>query len=566
MFNIIASIIQSSNISRFEKSIAVLPFSNMSEEEGNAHLGDAITDEIISELQKIIGFDQVLSRSSTMQYKDNRPSISEMAKDLRVNYIIEGSIYRSGDNVGIRVKVIRAKNEDQVWANSYDGEWKDILFIQDNIAKEIAEGLKVVLSPEEIEQIEKRPTDNLEAYNFYLRGNDFYYSSYEQHNWRISIDMYKQAIELDSNFALAYTMLASSYLHLFWFHFDRSDEVLINSKEAIDAAFKIDPNLPEAYLALGHYYYWGFLNYSEALKQFETVLRFKPDNAECLYLIAAVNRRMGNWKEAEEGFLEAARNDPRSSRIASNTANTYYLMGEYSKSLYYSNIAISLSPDFPEAYREKIVLFLKWEGNTTNARKTLQEASSIINPSSNPRFIEIIVLLDIFDGQYQKAIDFLDTTNFEAVQVQFYYYPKALLYAMIYDLMKNKENAEHYYNLSRILLEDRILKYPDDSGLYGALGISLAGLSQKERAIQAGEKGVELIPVSKEAWKGVHRLGELAQIYVMVGEYELALEKLDYLLSIPGILSAKLLQLDPIWKPLWDHPGFTQLIEKYSDK
>ncbi|MBL7111212.1 MAG: hypothetical protein ISS19_04650 [Bacteroidales bacterium] len=463
-------------------------------------------------------------------------------------------------------RLIRVENEDHIWADEFDGEWKDIYKIQDDIAFKVAEELKAVLSENEIKSIERQPTEHLEAYNFYLRGNDFYYRSYEEQDWSIAINMYQKAIELDSTFALAYTMLARSHLSLYWFHFDKSVERLNKSKKAIDAAFSIDPDLVDTYVALGAYYYWGFLDYSEALKQFETALVISQNNIEGIYLMACVHRRMGNLQKAEEGLLSAFHKDPGSSRIAYNIAETYYLMGEYTKALKYIDIAINLSADFTRTYRHKIDLYLKWEGNTKNARKTLEDASLMINPSSDPLFIEVMVALDIYEGNFQDAIDLLNTTNFEAVQPQFYYYPKSLLIAMVYDLLEDTEKAHHYYDLSRIQLETKVLDYPDDSRFYSALGICYAGLGMKDKALQYGEKAVELLPVTKEAYRGVYREGDLARIYVMVGEYELALEKLDYLLSIPDVLSAKLLQLDPVWKPLWNQPGFNQLIDKYSEK
>ena len=196
----------------------------------------------------------------------------------------------------------------------------------------------------------------------------------------------------------------------------------------------------------------------------------------------------------------------------------------------------------------------------------MDEAALIFNPSSYPRIVEKVVLLNIYEGKYQEAIDFLNSTNFEAVQPQFYYHPKSLLFAWIYDQMGDKTKAVYYYELSRIALEARIKDYPDDSRLYSTLGISYAGLGQKEQAISSGKHGVKLLPVAKEAYRGVYRLGDLARIYVMVGEHGLALEQLNTLLSIPGLLSAKLLQLDPIWKPLWDHPDFLRLMEKYAEK
>ncbi len=565
VFYVIGNIKQSSDISNLEKSIAVLPFENWSIGGENSHLGDGIANEIATQLANVQEFN-VRSYTSSSQYKGTeKPSMPQIGRELDANFIIEGSVERLDEDVSIHVQVIQAENDNHIWAHEFKDSWKDIIKLRSQIALGIAEELKTMLSPEEIEQIERKPTENVEAYNFYLRGNDFYWRSYQEENWSIAINMYQKAIKLDSSFALAYTMLARSYLSLYWWHHDRSIERLNEAKKAIDTAFDIDPDLAEAYIALGCYYYWGLLDYAEALKHFETTLGYLPNNAECQYLIACVYRRMGDWQKALEEFKKSYKNDPTSPRINQNIGETYYLLGDYPNAFFHINKAINISPEFLDLYITKINIFLKWEGNTKNARKTFEEASLFINPSTDPKLIEVAVLLYIYDGKYQDAIDFLNTTNFEAIQNQFRYYPKALLYATIYELMEDTEQAEHYFNLSRIVLEDKILDYPEDSRLYSSLGISYAGLGQKERAIQGGIKGVELLPISKEAWKGTRRLGDLARIYVTVGEYELALEQLDYLLSIPGFLSAKLLQLDPIWKPLWDLPEFTQLIEKYSD-
>jgi len=562
---IIGGIKQNSDISKLDKTIAVLPFENWSYAEENAHLGNAIANEIITELYKINEF-HVISYTSSSQYKGfDKPTIPEIGRELGANFIIEGTIERQDEEVNIHVQVIQAQNDDHIWANKFEGQWKDIHEIQDEIAYKVAEVLKTVLSPDEIEKIETKPTENPEAYNYYLRGNEFFWRSYEKQDWSIAINMYERAIELDPEFALAYTMLARSHMSLYWFHHDRSREQLDISKQAIDSAFEIEPNLTDGFIALGLYYYWGFLDYPKALKYFDSALEKMPNNPECLYYKSCVYRRMGDWAKAEEGLVRAIINDPRSSRIAYNTAETFYLTGDYNKALEYLALAISLTPDFVELYRYKINIYLKWEGNTKNAWETLNDISLVINPTSHPLLLEIFVLLEIYDGRYQEAIDFLNTTNFEAIQPQFYYIPKPLLYAMIYDLEEDEKMAEQYYNMSRIALETRILDYPDDTRLVSSLGICYAGLNQKEKAIKAGLKAVEMLPISKEAYIGVYRLADLARIYVMVGEYESALEKLDYLLTIPGFLSTKLLQLDPIWKPLWDLPEFIELIEKHSD-
>jgi len=564
LFYAISSIRKSSNISRLEKSIAVLPFENWNSDEEFIHLGDAITDEIIMELQYIKEFDRVLSRSSTMQYKNNRPSVSEIGEALGVNYIVEGSIQRQDDDVNIRVQVLRTIEEDHVWADEYKGKWSDIYTIQDDIAKNVAKELQIVLTHDEIEEIEKKPTENPEAYNYYLQGNVFYWRSYEERDWIMAINMYSKAIELDSTFVLAYIKLASSHLSLYWWHFDRTEERLDKARKAIDTAFDLKPGFPDAHYALGLYYYYGYLEYEKALEQLEYALDLNPNNAECIFYIAAVNRRMGNWEKAEEKFLQAWENDPNNSRVLSNLAETYYLLGKYPEALDITNKAISISPEFTNLYRRLIYIYLKWKGDIKEGRKVLEQASYIVHPSSSPVLAEAALMMDIYEGKYQHAIDYLNSLNFEAFEEQFYFYPKYLFYAFIYDYIADYVKAAQYYNLSRLILEDKIKNAPGDSRFYSSLGICYAGLGQKDKAIAAGNKGSELMPIGKEAYKGYYRLVDLAQIYVMLGEYQQAIDQLDFLLSVPGSLSPQLVQLETRWKPLWDLPEFRELIDKYS--
>ena len=549
-----------------EKSIAVLPFDNMGSDEEYSHIGPAFTDEIIMELQKIKAFDRVLSRTSTMQYAEQRPTIPEIGEKLNVNYIIEGTIQRHKDNVSIRVQVIRAQHEDHVWGGEYDAKWKDIFSIQDEIAMKVADELKTVLTADEIEKINKEPTKNLEAYDYYLRGNDYYWRSLEEHNWNIAINMYNKAIDLDADFALPYTRLALSYLNLFWFHYDRSQDPLINSKKAIDAAFRLQPDLPEAYGALGVYYYYGFMNYSEALKYLNIALEQSPTDSELLYYIACVHRRLGNWEKAKDGFKMALKNDPRSSRIANNAGDTYVILRDYPEGLYHYNQAIKINPDFYHTYFQKVFLFLKRDGNTDLARETLEEVSLITNSTLDPQFIEFHATLDIYDGYYQQALDYLSTADYDINQSQLHFIPKTLIYAWIYDLMNHKEEAHAFYNSARIELEAWLLELPDDSRIYSSLGIAYAGLGQKQKAIDSGTEAVNILPISKDAWRGANRLVDLARIYVMVGEYDSAIKQIELLLSIPSRLSTQLLRIDPTWRPLMDHPEFIQLTEKYSQK
>jgi TolB-like protein/Tfp pilus assembly protein PilF len=550
---------QSESLAPVEKSIAVLPFENMSDNGEHSWFGDAMTDEIIMQLYKIKEF-IVRPRTSVMQYKGTAKTSSVIGQELKVNYLIAGSAQRFEDQVKIRVQLINAVTDIPLWGDTFEGNWKDILSIQSEIAKQIAEKLKTVLSPEEIIRIDKKPTENPEAYNYYLLGNDYYLRSFDKQNFEIAAKMFEKALDLDPNFALAYVRLSLCYSSLHWFHYDKSLNRLAKSKEYIDAAFKVDPDLPQAHLALATYYYWGFLNYSKALEEIKIAEKSLKNNSECIYIKASIYRRAGEWSLAKENYLKAYELDPGSPRIVLDLAGTLYLTGEYQEAEKYFNKVISISPTLFQGYWLKSLMYMKWKGNTIQARETIADAFQIKECVSNPILFEVNVLINIYDGNYQKALSSLSTKDFDVIEGQYNTTTKSLQYARIYSLMNMQKKAYQYFDSARITLESRILKNPEDDRLYIAAGIAYAGLGLKEKAVESGKRAVELMPINKEFYRGVYRVEDLARIYVMVGEYDAALEQIKLLLSLPGPLSVKLLQLDPDWKPLWNMPEFKKII------
>jgi TolB-like protein/tetratricopeptide (TPR) repeat protein len=565
VLNIMGDKKKGENLADLEKSIAVLPFENMSESEEYSYFGDAMTDEIIMQLCKINEFN-VRSRTSVLQYKATEKTSPVIGRELKVNYLIEGSAQRFEDQVRIRVQLIHAPTDNHLWGEVFEGNWKDILSVQSRIAKQIAGELQTVLTPEETRQIDKEKTKNPEAYDFYLRGNDYNNRSYAQQDFNMAIRMYQKAIELDPDFALAYTRLAMTHLNLYWHHHDRSEESLMKSKQAIDAAFKLEPGLTEAFIALGDYYYSGLLDYPEALKQFEIALSQSPKNAETVLYIACVHRRAGNWEKSLESFEKAIELDPQSSLIAFNAGENYELLREYSEAVRYYDIAIMLNPDWYNPYYQKSSLYVKWKQDIQQARAVLKEANQVITSSVDKVLLTYVsILLELYDRNYEEALRYLSLEKSEAFQNQFYFIPRYQYFALIYGLMDNSKLKYAYYDSCRLMVQDKLITAPDDSRLYSALGIAYAGLGMKKEAIEAGEKAVELLPVSKEAFRGTNRVEDLARIYVMTGEYEKALEQIKLLLSIPGMLSANLLRLDPVWEPLANNPEFIKLLETYSE-
>jgi TolB-like protein/Flp pilus assembly protein TadD len=551
------------------KSIAVLPFLNLSGDPDQEYMCDGLTDEIINHLYKVASLDKVSPFSSVRKYKDPSIGISEIADELQVNYVLDGTYKRVGNQLRISANLIEPKSEKQVWQHDFDQPYKDIIAIPADIALQIANHLKAFLTDPEKQNIQKIPTSNQEAYDKYLLGNYYYRKGRFKSSMSSAINLYKESIALDPGFALAYTSLASSYLEYYWFRFDPSQYPIVESKKAIDAAFKIDTELPEAFIALGQYYYHGFLDYSNALEQLQIASGYMPDNAECKFLTACVYRRMGEWEKAIEEFEGAFECDPGSHSIIENLAQTYYMLGKYQEALNFFDKAIMIDPENVVSYESKIHIYLMRDGNTVQAREVLKEAA-LLNISEAALMKNSLytnpLMLDVYDGNYQKALDFLSYADGED-QVNFIsYHPKSLLQAMILDIMSLPEKANAYYDSARIQLEAMLLDNPEDPRYHSSLGIVYAGLGEKEKAISYGKEAVDLYSLNKDALFGLTRIEELAWIYVMVKEYDAALDQIEILISNPGPYSAPLLQLDPKWKPLWDHPEFIRLMEKYAKK
>ena len=343
VFNIAKGRNQSEQLAAVEKSIAVLPFDNLSTGEEYSHIGDAITHEIILELQKINEF-RVLSRSSTMQFKETRPTITEIAAKLGVNYVIEGSIQRHVEDVSIRVQVIRSEPENHIWGEEYNGEWDDIFTIQDDIASNVARELKVVLSPFEIEQIEKRPTENLEAYNLYLRGR-YYWQMQTNSSFDRATEYFEQALQQDPDFALAYTGIGLVY-HQRTFHGNRPpNEAYPKIREYVEKALAFDKDLAEAHVLLGNInrlYEW---DWKAAERNYKKALDLNPNLADThmyyAYLLAFTER----FAEAIESAEKAQDLDPISSWINAHVGFIYLLDGQYDRTIEESKMTLALDPD-----------------------------------------------------------------------------------------------------------------------------------------------------------------------------------------------------------------------------
>jgi serine/threonine protein kinase/Flp pilus assembly protein TadD len=549
-----------------EIRLVVLPFENQDSAE-EEYFADGITDEITARLACIHGF-AVISRQSAMQYKNSEKSTQQIGRELSVDYILEGTVQRErpsdpNSRVKIRPQLIRAADDTHVWADIYENDMSEVFQLQADVAERVAQALDITLLEPERRTLASRPTENIEAYEYYLRGNEYLRIGRRtelENDLRIAIQMYNKTLDLDPTFALAYAQLSTAHLYIYWWYHDRSEERLAMAKQAVDKALELDPDLPEAHLALGHYYYHGHLDYDRALEQFSIVRESQPNNIELLRFIGYVQRRQGEFEQALTNIKKWSELDPLSVRSIQQVAVTFMFLRNYPEAERYYDRAISLSPDWPKPYNQKASLYLRAEGSTEKARAVLEKAVQNTKLAENTEIVNSLVTLDVFDENYQEALDRLSLKS-EDIDSQFSFIPKSLRYARIYGYMNNKELAEKYYDEARSILENKIQQRPKDGRLHSSLGIAYAGLGQKEDAIREGKLGVELLPVTKEAIRGLYRVEALATIYVMAGDFDAAVNQLEDLLSRPGEMSIPLLRLDPAWDPLHDHTRFKKLLE-----
>ena len=411
-----------------------------------------------------------------------------------------------------------------------------------------------------------KPTDDLEAYEYFLRGREYLSQSNSEDDTRLAIQMYRRAVDLDSGFALAYAELSRAHSGMWWYGYDRSEGRLPRAREALDSAFAYSPELPEAHIALGYYYYHGFLDYPQALEAFAIAQGNRPNNPDLIDGIGFVQRRQGRMDDALANQLRAFEIDPRSAVTANNIAGTYAVMRNAEEALRYTRRSASLNPAWTDSYHwEALNIRLRLEGNTAEARRVLGRAKNFSIEDPNLDFI--LIWVEIFDQNYLAALDRLASLTSEAYdRGQLRYVPRAQFYADIYRYLGNDRLERVYSDSARIDVEARIAQHPEDHRLHSALGIAYVGLGRHGDAVQEGEAAVAIMPVEKDAFiPGPYRVEDLAAIYTVVGEHEKAIGRLEYLLSIPGELTAKFLRIDPRWDALRDNARFQALLARYEN-
>jgi serine/threonine-protein kinase len=525
-----------------------------------------MTEEITSRLASIGGLG-VISRTSSVQYARTTKSTKQIGAELEVDYVLEGSVrWERGAGNASRVRVtpqlIRVADDTHLWADRYDREMKDVFAVQSEIAEQVVQKLGLAMGqPERQAAVVGQPTQNLDAYEIYLRGKALFESpASEAADEKKAIGMMEQAVQLDPKFAVAWAKLSKAHSSLYHDRVDYTEERLARARECADRALALQPDLREGHLALGYYYYWGRSDYAQALEELKRAAAGRDDDPEILESMGYVTRRQGRWEDSIAMLERAFALNPRNPLLADGIVDSYRIMRRYPEALRFSDIAISLAPDAYGYRVERIFLQVEMDGNTRAAWETVKG----LDRHTFPPLPGIESALYEFDGRFKESLAALSEWPQEVLDIEIQYVPKPLFVGMDYLAMNDRTSARAACELARQVLEKAIAGSPRDARMRLSLGKAFACLGRKDEAVREARLAADITPVSNDAIDGPFYQEGLAQVYAMVGETDAALDLLEKNLSFPSGTSVHMLKLDPVWKPLWNLPRFQKLMEKYS--
>jgi TolB-like protein/class 3 adenylate cyclase/Tfp pilus assembly protein PilF len=545
-----------------EKSIAVLPFENLSDDKENAYFTEGVGDEILTDLAKIADL-KVISRTSVMQYKNAvSHNLREIGEQLGVAHVLEGSVQRTGGRVRVSAQLIDARTDAHLWAEHYDRPLDDVFAIQSEIAKAIADQLQAKLSPNEKKAIEQPPTTDLAAFDLYSRAKLLIEKAVfnePKHSMLLeAIRLLEEAVTRDPSFVLAYYQLAHAHDQMYLLEFDHTQDRLDLANAAIQSVKRLRPDSGEAHLALAKHLYWGYRDYDRARQALAAARRALPNDPLPFLLTGYIDRREGRWAKATHNMERAVELDPQNFFTLQQIALTYTVLRRYADVAATLDRAVALAPKDVSLRVQRAGVDLDWRANTKPLDSTIQ---AII--ANEPAAIKLVadqwLLLALWERDSSaagRALSLLDAHGCHGDML----FPRAWCEGRVALSRGEVAPARDAFTRARKEIEGVISQQPDYAQALCALGMIDAALGNKEDAIREGRRAVELLPVTKDSIDGAQLVQYLAVIYAGVGEKDLALEQLRIASSIPGYLSYGSLRLDPLWDPLRGDPRFDKIV------
>ena len=554
-----------------QRSVAVLPFESLSSSKKDTYFTDGVQDEILSNLAKVSQL-TVISRTSVMAFRprDNR-NLSSIAQSLGVANVVEGTVRRDGKHVRLTVRLIDARTDKVLWAECYDRDLTDIFTIQSEVAQTIARKLTVGLSPREKKRIEAKPTDNLEAYDLYLRGKELIASTTATltenltEALRKAIPLLTEAVRLDPNFTLAYCSLATAHASIYHFA-DKSQERRASADRAMNTALQLQADLPEVHLAYAYYLYGAYRAYDRARVQLAMARRDLPNDAAGIVLAAYMDRRQGAWDKAIEEFNEAMTRDPRNPESIVELGNTLFWTRRFRESERVYDQLIELLPEQPILKVQKAFTLAMRTGDDTPVAKILAELPGPMNADDTVLCWRLRLALRARDWQLAKGLIKSIKADEDDGRFGYGFMPVPIgCYSILFTRLGGGQvSACNEFAQTREKLCRKVQEAPANALLLSKSGLVDALLDNKEAALSAATQSVEMFPLSIDAMDGPGIQMNLAIVYGWIGELDLAFEILEPLIRLPNGVYYGQLKLDPYWEPIRKDPRSERLLAQLA--
>lgn len=553
-----------------DKSIAVLPFENLSDDRENTFFADGVHDDILSSLARIADL-KVISRTSVQQYRTGTRNLREIGEALGVAHVLEGTVRRAGNRVRVNAQLINARTDAHIWAETFDRELTDLFAIQSELAERIVKALRANLSPTEIAGLQEQPTKSLEAYDLYVRARDLFRWSGigdPHENGEKALPLLEQALARDPQFALAHYLASRIHGELFWFGYDKSWARLAKSKEAAETALRLRPDLGEGHLALAFYHYYSARDYESAIRELTLAQRVMPNESDVASALGVIERRRGRWEESILHLERARQLDPRNISALWNLSETLTFLRRYPEADRILEEAAAISPEAHLIPIARAELHLRERGDTVRLRQALQRVPEAFDPGG--AVTTIAVRLALMERDYDEAERQLGTCSqckYNDVglcgfvgALDDYTVPREWYVGLIARGRGKEDEAKRAFATAKEAVMAEAEGSPNDAKVLIMRGLIDAMLGRAEEAVAEGERAAQVLPVSTDALDGPLIATNLAAIYAQLGETERALSELDRLVRLPGGPAPGTLRVEPQWDALRDNPRFQKLL------
>jgi TolB-like protein/class 3 adenylate cyclase len=551
-----------------EKSIAVLPFENLSDEKENAYFADGVHDEILTDLAKVADL-KIISRISVMQYKSGvARNLREIAQQLGVAHVVEGSVQRAGNRVRVNAQLIDARTNRNLWGETYDRDLADVFAIQSQIAKAIADQLQAELSPSEKAAIERPPTGDITAFDLYTRANNLLltsFSSAAKAKLLEATDLLNQAVAHDPAFFQAYCQLAWTHDRLYLLGYDHTAARLTLAEAAVQAAFRLRPDSGEAHLSLARNLYSGYLDYDGALAELKVAGQTLPNDARVFQLMGFVQRRQGRWEESTRNLERAIDLDPRNFYTLQQIAISYGVLRRYAEEKSVLDRALAIEPNNVDTKVALASVQFHWKADTRPLHQTIDSIRAT-SPAALPSVANDWLSCALAERDVAAARDALNAfgeiplTDY-AVQLN-----RPLMEGLLARMTRDDGKARAAFSAAHAEEEKTVQAQPNYGPPLCVLGLIDAALGRKDEALREGRRAVELLPVKKDSINGQLMITYLAMIAEWVGDKDLACQQLAIAVRPPSTVSYGQLKLLPHWDPLRGDPRFEKIVASLAPK